>query len=245
MNIVAIIQGRTGSTRFRNKIFAELVDKPLIWHIVKRLKFSKTISKIVLATTVNEDDDVMIEWARNENILVFRGSEDDVLSRFYEAAKLYKADIIVRVTADDPFKDPEIIDRVVEILLDKALLFSYNNFPPSFPEGLDTEVFTFAALEQAHSCAVDPFEREHVTQYFYRNPSLFKQFNYSNEVDISDLRWTIDTKKDYEMAREVYKHLYKEEKIFLTKDILDLLQKNPEISAINNTVKRSDMYNKI
>ncbi|WP_276359586.1 glycosyltransferase family protein [Daejeonella sp. H1SJ63] len=242
MKIVAIIQARTGSTRFFNKTFVQLSERPLIWHVVNRLKYSNEINEIVLATTTEQRDDSLQKWSIEENISLFRGSEDDVLSRFYEAAKLYNADIIVRITADDPFKDPEIIDDVIKLLKEKNLDFSSNNYPASFPEGLDTEVFTFAALEEAHLNANDSFDREHVTQYFYRNPTKFKQENYSNIKDISHLRWTLDTEKDYEMVKIIYNHLYKDGLIFKMKDILELLEKYPEISEINKSVKRSDMY---
>jgi spore coat polysaccharide biosynthesis protein SpsF len=127
-------------------------------------------------------------------------------------------------------------------LLNEELDFAYNNNPPSFPEGLDTEVFTFNALEQAYLNAKDAFEQEHVTQFFYRNPTLFKNKNYTYPQNKSYLRWTIDTVKDYEMATEVYNHLYKEGTIFLMNDIFELLKKYPAIAEINSDVKRSAMY---
>ena len=146
MNIVAIIQARLGSTRFPEKVFANLVGKPLIWHIINRLKYSQKINTIVLATTNTGRDDELAKWAEIESVNLYRGSENNVLERFYFAAKQYSADIIVRITADDPFKEPMIIDKVIEKLLSEKLDFAYNNNPPTFPEGLDTEVFTFKAI---------------------------------------------------------------------------------------------------
>jgi len=242
MNIVAIVQARTGSTRLPNKVFLPLCDKPLIWHIFNRISYSKKINTSVLATTINPKDDGLLEWADKENIFHYRGSEEDVLSRYYHAAKQYNADIIVRITSDDPFKDPGVIDQVIDKMINDQLDFAYNNNPPSFPEGLDTEVFTFKALEAAYLQAKDPFEREHVTQYFYRNPALFRQSNFSYKENVSHLRWTLDTDADYAMTKEVYQHLYKPGSIFLFPDILKLLQLHPQIAEMNIAVKRSAMY---
>lgn len=240
--IVAIIQARLGSTRFPRKIFADLAKRPLIWHVINRLKYSQKIDNIVLATTDTSIDDELAIWAENEGINIFRGSENNVLQRYYYAAKQYSANIIVRITADDPFKDPIIIDRVIAKLLNEELEFAYNNNPPTFPEGLDTEVFTYSALEKAYLESTDAYEKEHVTQYFYRNKDIFKQANYSNDRNLSGFRWTIDTELDYEMTKHIYDVLYKENEIFMMNDILELLEENPEISLINIKVSRSAMY---
>lgn len=240
--VVAIIQARLGSTRYPRKIFLDLSEKPLIWHVINRLKFSQKINKIVLATTDNHNDDELARWAENEKVALFRGSENNVLERYYYAAKNFSARIIVRITADDPFKDPVIIDKVIDKLINEKLDFAYNNNPVSFPEGLDTEVFTFNALEKAYLHSIDDFEKEHVTQYFYRNKGEFKQANILNEENLSALRWTIDTEMDYIMAKEVYKLLYKANDIFLMDDILEVLKQNPHISQINKEIPRSDMY---
>lgn len=240
--IIAIIQARLGSTRFPKKIFSTLADKPLIWHVINRLKYSKKIDKIVLATTDTLTDNELATWAEKEGVALFRGSESNVLERFYLAAKQFDSDIIVRITADDPFKDPVIIDRVIDKLLKEKLDFAYNNYPPSFPEGLDTEVFTFNSLERAYTQCVNDYEREHVTQFFYRNKELFKQGNFANTSDLSHLRWTIDTELDYSMANEIYKLLYNNNEIFLMDDILEVIKKNPKISEINKYVPRTLMY---
>jgi len=242
MEISAIIQARVASTRLYNKIFAPLSGKPLIWHVVNRLGWSKTITRTIVATTTNPVDDALEKWCRESSVDFFRGSEEDVLSRYYGAAKKTGADVIVRITSDDPFKDPQIIDAVVDMFKKNRLDFAYNNKPPTFPEGLDVEVFSMAALEKAHAETRDIFEREHVTQYFYRNSSMFRQMNLANKTDLSHLRWTIDTAKDLGMARAVYDKLYKEGGIFLMDDVLKLIERYPEIAAINMDVKRSAMY---
>jgi spore coat polysaccharide biosynthesis protein SpsF len=242
--ISAIIQARTGSTRLPNKVFSEIVGKPLIWHIVNRLRYSEKIERIIIATTINQNDDVIEEWAANNQIDIYRGSENDVLDRYFQAAKKFKTDIIVRITADDPFKDPKIIDFVIRLLENKMLDFAYNNSPPTFPEGIDTEVFTYNSIEVAALNSIDPFEREHVTQYFYRNKAIFRQANYPYIRDISNLRWTIDTELDLRFAREIYENLYTEGEIFYLEDILNLIERKPGLKEINKNVERSAMYKK-
>jgi len=242
MKTVAIIQARLNSTRLPNKTFIDIEGYPLIWHVINRIKKSERINEIVIATSNQNTDDKLVEWCINAGIQYFRGSEDNVLERFYFAALAMKADVIVRITADDPFKDPQIIDNVIELLMREGLDFSYNNYPPSFPEGLDTEVFTFSALEVSWRNAKDPIEKEHITQYLYRNPLKFKQKNFSNDKDLSHLRWTIDYEEDLTMAREVYKKLFIDNNVFLTNEILDLLKSEPWIQKLNSNVERSIMY---
>jgi spore coat polysaccharide biosynthesis protein SpsF len=237
--IVAIVQARMGSTRLPNKVFKNLCGRPLIWHIINN---SQKIEKIILATTKNPNDDVLEDWAIANDVPCYRGSEEDVLDRFYKAAQLFKADIIVRITADDPFKDSLIIDQVIDLLKKGNLDFAYNNNPPTFPEGLDVEVFTFRSLERAWADAKDPFEREHVTQYFYRNHELFKQKCLTYHENLSYLRWTIDTQSDWDMVEIVYNELFPLKENFHMVDILDLLRQMPEIAKMNVMVKRSVMY---
>ncbi|HEU5291370.1 MAG TPA: glycosyltransferase family protein [Cyclobacteriaceae bacterium] len=242
--ITAIIQARVSSTRLPGKILAKFSGNSLLGHIIDRISYSKFISQTVVATTTNPADDVLVEWLKANQIPFFRGDETNVLSRYLEAAKKFNATHIARITSDDPFKDPEIIDAVASLYLNESLDFAYNNKPPSFAEGLDTEIFSFQALSRANKESNDPFEKEHVTQFFYRNPEKFKQKNLLSPVDFSHLRWTIDTLEDMAMAKAVYEALYKPGKIFHAKEILALIEKHPEIAQINQSVKRSDMYKK-
>jgi len=240
--ITAIIQARMASTRLPGKVLSEFSDNTLLGHIIDRISHSKFLSKIVVATTVNPIDDKLVEWLELNRIQYVRGSESDVLNRYYQAAKSENAKHIARITSDDPFKDPEIIDQVAQLYFSESLDFAYNNKPPSFAEGLDTEIFSFEALAKAESESIDCFEREHVTQHFYRNPGKFRQKNLLSPFDFSNLRWTIDTEQDMAMAQRVYSELYKKGNIFLANDILSLIKKKPEIELINQNVKRSDMY---
>lgn len=242
--ITAIIQARMSSTRLPGKIMSSFSGNTLLGHIIDRISYSKYVSHIIVATTENSADDKLIEWLEANKVAYFRGSESDVLNRYYETAKQVNAKHIARITSDDPFKDPQILDDVAQLYFEESLDFAYNNKPPSFAEGLDTEIFSFNALIRAERDATDPFEREHVTQYFYRNPEKFKQKNLTSPIDYSYLRWTIDTEEDMLMAKQVYETLYKPGEIFLAPDILSLIDENPQIPLINQNVKRSDMYKK-
>lgn len=243
MTVNAIIQARCGSTRFPDKVFADIDGKPLLWHVVSRLKYAEMIDDIIIATTVNPKDDKIEEWCRAESVKCFRGSEEDVLHRYYCASECFSSDVIVRVTADDPFKEPKVIDMVIRKLIDEKLDFVTNNFPPSFPEGLDCEAFTFEVLELMEKTTQDSFEREHVTQYVYHNPNKFKIGNVESETQLSFYRWTIDNYEDYKMVKTIYLNRKEgSEGILLMEEILDILKKNPDISAINSQVKRSAMY---
>lgn len=243
MTTNAIIQARCGSTRFPNKVFADVNGKPLIWHVVNRLTHAKTINKIVIATTINEKDDKIEKWCNENNVACYRGSENDVLNRYYSASVAFPSDIVVRITADDPFKEPAVIDAVVNKLVNEGFDHVTNNYPPSWPEGLDCEAFTFAALEASEKSTNDAFEREHVTQYIYHNPDKFKIGNVASPKNLSYLRWTIDKEVDYEMVKAVYAHRNPANTgILLLDEILDILEKNPEIKEINSSVERSAMY---
>jgi spore coat polysaccharide biosynthesis protein SpsF len=242
--ITAIVQARLGSTRLPGKVMIEFSGNTLLGHILDRVSASKYISKTIVATTDQKTDDALVDWLEKKGVSYFRGSESNVLSRYYEAANAYGAAHIARITSDDPFKDPEVIDKVAELYFNESLDFACNNNPPTFAEGLDTEIFSFKALSAANTAATDPFEREHVTQHFYRNPQKFKQRNLSSPKDYSHLRWTLDTAEDLAMTRAVYDALYKPGKIFLADDILKLLHDKPEIATINQGVNRSAMYKK-
>lgn len=242
MNIAAIVQARTGSTRLPNKVFLDLGGKPLIWHVFDRIKESRYINQFILATTDSTKDDELETWALNNKIQVFRGSEDDVLNRYCQAATFFNTDIIVRITADDPFKDVEIIDLVIEEVLNNNIDFAYNNNPVSYPEGMDVEVFKFDSLVFANKNCKSSFEREHVTQFFHKNKSLFSHKNIYYHRDISHLRWTIDTIQDYKMVELIYGKLFNENKTFGFVEILNFIESNPEVAIINATEKRSEMY---
>jgi spore coat polysaccharide biosynthesis protein SpsF len=243
MSVNAIIQARCGSTRFPNKVFALIDGKPLLWHVVNRLKYATKIDDIVVATTVSEKDDKIEKWCKENNVHCFRGSEENVLNRYYSASEAFPSDYVVRITADDPFKEPKVIDAVITKLIEEGYDHVTNNLPPSFPEGLDCEAFKKSALDRSEKEAETAFEREHVTQYIYHHPEIFKIGNVSNGENLSYLRWTVDKDVDFEMVKAVYAHRNPANKgILLMDEILEILKANPEIEKINSEVERSAMY---
>lgn len=243
MSVNAIIQARCGSTRFPNKVFALIDGKPLLWHVVNRLKYATKIDDIIVATTVSEKDDKIEEWCKENNVHCFRGSEENVLNRYYSASEAFPSDYVVRITADDPFKEPKVIDAVITKLIEEGYDHVTNNLPPSFPEGLDCEAFKKSALDRSEKEAETAFEREHVTQYIYHHPEIFKIGNVSNPENLSYLRWTVDKDVDFEMVKAVYAHRNPANKgILLMDEILEILKANPEIEKINSEVERSAMY---
>jgi len=236
----AIVQARYGSTRLRGKIFKNLAGKPMLWQVVNRLSYSKTLDKIVIATTTDTDDDLTEKFCVENNIKYYRGDVNDVLSRYYESAKIFNADIIIRITSDCPLIDPNILDDMLKVFVNSETEIDYmsNVIERSFPRGFDIEIFSFAALEKAYNEAKSDFEREHVTPYFYKNPGLFRLKNYKNNIDYSFHRWTVDTEEDFKLIEEIYNSLYIPEKLFLFEDILNLFEKNPYLIKINQHIKQ-------
>lgn len=243
--VAGIIQARMASTRLPGKALIEICGKPLLQHLVERIKQSKLVDKIIVATTEKPEDGNIEELSKALGVNVFRGSEKDVLDRFYKCAEKFSVDIVARITADDPFKDPFIIDRAIQILKsDRTLDYVSNALKPTYPEGLDIEVFKFEALEIAWNESNKVSEREHVTPYIYNNPNIFSLYNFENEINLSDLRWTLDTQADLEFTEEIYKRLYSPGKPFFMADILDLLRKEPWLKKINSGIERNAGYKK-
>lgn len=233
--IAAIIQARMGSTRLPGKTLATIMGKPLLWHLLERLKSSKTIEEIVVATTTNPKDKAIVDFSRRYGVEVFQGDENDVLDRMYRAAKKINADAIVRVTPDCPLICPEIIDKVVSEFLKGGYDYVTNTLLYSYPDGCDVEVFTFKALEKAWKEASDPAQREHVTPYI-RNSVKFKIRNVENTspVDPRKFKWSVDTGDDLAFVKRVFAHLYPKNKEFSYKEIMSLLKAMPEIKKINH-----------
>jgi len=243
--IVAILQARMGSTRLLGKSLIDICGKPLVQRVIERVGYSKLIDDLVVATTEKHADDVIVELCRDLGAKYFRGSEDDVLDRYYCCAKRFNVEIVVRVTADDPFKDPVVIDKVIGALLEShGLDYVSNTIKPTFPDGLDIEVFTCKTLEKAWKEATRKSDREHVTPYIWRNPNIFKIRNIENNVDLSHLRWTLDTSRDLEFAREIYSRFSACANLFLMDDILNLLEREPWLANINAGVERNEGYKK-
>jgi spore coat polysaccharide biosynthesis protein SpsF (cytidylyltransferase family) len=242
MILHAIIQARLGSTRLSNKVLKKIENITVLEHIINRILASRYISKVIVATTNNESDKKILKLCKQLNIDTYTGSSNDVLSRYFNTAKHYKSKNIIRITSDDLFKDYEIIDRMAKIYFEEKLDIITNTLPPTFPEGLDVEIFNFESLELAFKRAKTAFDKEHVTQFFYKNKELFSIKNYENKENLSHLRWTLDTEDDFNFFLKVYGDLYNKNHIFLMKDILKYLEENPEVINLNSNVKKSFMY---
>ncbi len=239
MKVSCIIQARVGSTRLPRKVLLKLAGKEVLIHTVERVLKSKRVDEVVVATTTNPDDDEieqLIKGYGNSKVKVSRGSEDDVLDRYYQAAKQSGADIIVRVTSDCPLIDPQIIDKAIARLVDGGYDYVSNVMGMrTFPRGLDTEVFTYKALENmAKNCSL-PREREHVTTHIRENPDDYKVFTIRNDQDLSGLRWTVDEPDDFKLMEEIFSSL---KPGFKTEDVLKLLEKRPSLKDINAHVEQ-------
>jgi len=238
----AIVQARIGSTRLPGKTLAEICGKPLLLHVLERVRASRRIAQIVLATTAEPADQVLVTLARQCGHPTYSGSTTDVLDRFYQAASRFGLRVVVRVTADDPFKDPGVIDAVVERFLQgQPLDYASNTLEPTYPEGLDVEVFSFEALERAWHEACLPSDREHVTPYIWRHPDRFRLASVKLDRDLSALRWTLDYEADLEFARAVYQRLYRGQ-VFGMEDVLALLRAEPHLMKINESIQRNAGY---
>jgi spore coat polysaccharide biosynthesis protein SpsF len=244
-NTGAIIQARMGSSRLPGKVMRKLLGRPMLEWEVERIRHSRLINRVIVATTTETRDNIISDFCRENSIDCFRGSEEDVLDRYYRAARRYNLDVVVRITSDCPLIDPGIIDRVIRSLIDNNCDYACNNFPPTFPDGLDTEVFTFDALERAWREADKPYQREHIEPYFYENTEIFRMVNVRNDKDLSWMRWTVDYEDDFVFITEIYRNLAEGNKIFLMEDILKLLEERPELLEINRGHIRNEWEIKV
>lgn len=243
MVIEAFIQARMGSTRLPGKVLMEVEGRPLLDYLVERVAQAKEIAKIVILTTSKNSDDPIAHFCQEKKLPYFRGSEEDVLERYYQAAVLRKPEGIVRITADCPLIDPEVIDQVVQVFRKGSPPFDYvsNGLERTFPRGLDVEVFTYQALEKAYLEAKLPEEREHVTPYFYRHPELFHIGKVSLSPSQAQHRWTVDTPEDFDLIRLIIEHLYPQNCRFRLKDMLELISRHPDWSKLNAHIEQKNL----
>lgn len=238
---VIIIQARLGSTRLPNKVLKDLCGRPVLWHVVNRVKQAKLVSEIIIATTTLPEDDAIEKFCQDNGIKFFRGSSENVLSRYFEAAKKYNAETVIRITSDCPVIDPVLLDLMIEEYFKSGADYMSNSLVRTFPRGLDMEIFSFALLEKAYREASKQYELEHVTPYIYQHPELFKLTNYANDTDFSFHRWTLDTDEDYKLISEIYNALYPANNLFLWKDILKLFEMRPELIEINKHIEQKKL----
>jgi len=242
IKVIGIIQARTDSTRLPNKTLKDIQGKPLILHVIERVQHATSIEKVVLATTTRSIDTPLADLVQTQGIPVYRGDCDDVLDRYYQAATQYHGAVIVRITGDCPLIDPHVIDTIVQIFLQHHYDYVTNTLQPTYPDGLDVEVFSYKALQKAWNEATLTSEREHVTAYIRNHPELFTLYDIKNPVDLSKYRWTVDQQEDLDFVREIYKRLSKKQKIFYMEDIVELLQQHPQLQEINARIQRNEGY---
>ncbi len=241
MKIVAIIQARMGSTRLPGKVLKDLGGDTVMARVLARVKRAATIGEVVVATSDTPRDDVIVAESRRLDTRVFRGDEKDVLDRYYRVAQLSKAEVVVRITADCPLIDWELVDETVKRFLDELPDYASNALVRTYPRGLDTEVFSLQALERAWRESSDPDQRVHVTPFIYQNPERFKVLAVKGEKDYSGLRWTLDTEQDLEFLRAVYAKFPGRDD-FRWSDVLSLLEREPHLSELNRNVVQKALH---
>jgi spore coat polysaccharide biosynthesis protein SpsF (cytidylyltransferase family) len=240
--VVAILQARVSSSRLPAKVLLPILNKPMLLRQVERIQKCHALDEIIIATSNSDSDNPIEDLCLNEDIACFRGSLNDVLRRFIQAAEKYNANIVVRLTGDCPLIDPNLIDKIVTKFLDSKLDYLSNCDPATFPDGLDVEVFTYGALKEASINATLPSQREHVTPYIRNNKDLFSVGNYNSVKDYSNFRWTVDEPEDFELINKIYEYLYPINSSFTTDDILSLFDSHPELYYINNMYKRGEGF---
>jgi|SaaInlStandDraft_2_1057019.scaffolds.fasta_scaffold130699_1 spore coat polysaccharide biosynthesis protein SpsF len=233
MNI-ALIQARMASTRLPGKVLLPILDKPVLWHIHNRLKYSTKIDKICISTSTDISDDPIETFAKNNNILCYRGSPDNLVSRHLDAAKLFNADLIVRITADDPLVDPKIIDELITLYeKNHRLHFLSNSKDHTYPVGLEVEIFPICTLENLLPISNNPiFYEFFISNYILEHPEKFRTAHITLNSP-KNQRWTLDYPEDYEFIKQIFSNLFKKSEIFHMDEILDFLEKNPHLLQIN------------
>lgn len=237
--IVAMIQARMGSRRLPGKMSLPLGDSTVLEQVLDRVSRSEKLDEVVLVTTIDKSDLPLVRLCSQKNIRVFCGSENDVLDRYYQAAKIIKPDHVVRITGDCPLMDPDVIDCVIKRHLESNADYTSNVLKESYPDGLDVEIFSFAALKKSWEEAELKSDREHVTLYIRNNPESFKLLSVENETDLSSLRWTLDEEADYLFITKIYNLLDKSDSYGMG-SVLNIICSNPSLGEINNNITRNE-----
>jgi spore coat polysaccharide biosynthesis protein SpsF len=242
MKIIGILQARCSSTRLPGKVLRPIMGKPMLLQQIERLQRSKRLSNIVVATSDTVADDPLASLCLDHKIECYRGDLNDVLDRFYQAAVKYNALHIARLTGDCPLTDPAVIDYVIESYAESGVDYASNALEPSYPDGLDVEIFNIATLKQAWGKAQLPSEREHVTPYIHKHPNVFKLLSVKHTEDLSALRWTVDNPEDFAFVSRVYEALYPKDPNFNTADVLNLISTEPDLAGVNSHLVRNEGY---
>lgn len=239
MTVAMILQARTSSRRLPGKVLLPILGQPMLARQIERLKRVALADRIVVATSDRDDDAAVAAIAHSTGVDCHRGSLDDVLDRYYRAALPLQPDLVVRVTGDCPLADAGVIDGCIRFLRDGDFDYASNALRPTWPDGLDVEVMTFAALRTAWERGTTTFDREHVTPFIHRNPALFRLGSYEAAIDRSVLRWTVDEPADFAFVNRVYEALYPLDPQFDTAAILALLERDPALGTLNTGIERN------
>lgn len=240
MKTVATIEARMSSTRLPGKVLMPVIGDPMLHHLVRRLKAVESIDNIVLATTINGSDDILVDFAKHEDIGIYRGSEEDVMSRVLEAASGAGAEVVVEITGDCPIIDPDIVEQTIRMFRSHNADYVSNVQVRSYPDGMDTQVFRLETLKRSASMTQDPLDREHVSLHIRNNPHLFSQVHL---VAPPSLHWpelglTLDEQADYELLKKIIEYFGTKDPMFSCLDAIRLLRQKPDWVEINSSVKR-------
>jgi spore coat polysaccharide biosynthesis protein SpsF len=240
VGVLAILQARMTSSRLLAKVLQPILGRPMLSRQIERLRRCTMIDKLLVATSDDPSDQPIAELCAAESVACYRGSLNDVLDRYYQAAKLILPSHVVRLTGDCPLTDPRVIDSTIQFYLQGDYDFVSNAIEPTFPDGLDAAVFSFQVLEQAWREAQLPSEREHLTLFIRYRPKRYRIGSYKDSLDRSDMRWTVDEAADLAFVRKVYERLYPDKPDFDSADIYRLLKQQPELQAVNDGVVRNE-----
>jgi len=240
MKIVAIIEARMSSSRLPGKVLLKANNITMLDHLIDRLNEVKKIDEIIIATTLKNCDDLIVDFSKRKEVKFFRGSEEDVMSRVIGAAKFCSADLIVEITGDCPIIDPNIIEQIINIYLANNVDYVSNATIRSYPDGMDTQVFSLDILEKSYKMTNDFLDREHVTLHIRNNPDIFSSINVIAPPEIynPDLGLTLDEEEDYLFIKNIIENLYDKNKFFTCLDIINYLKRNKSLLLINNHIKR-------
>jgi spore coat polysaccharide biosynthesis protein SpsF len=240
MKIVATIEARMTSSRLPGKVLMTVLGKPMLHYLVMRLHAVKSIDEIVLATTINDADDPLVEFAEKEKISIFRGDEDDVLGRVIGAAESVSADVVVQITGDCPIIDPDIIEQTIQMFKANDISYVSNGIIRSYPDGMDTQVFTLESLKKSALMTNDPLDREHVSLHMSNHPELFPILHLIAPPSLywPELGLTLDEISDYELIKKIIECFEPNNLLFSCREVVQLLQQRPDWVAINQAVVR-------
>ncbi len=244
VTVLAIIQARVSSTRLPGKVLRTILGKPMLQLQIERINAARKIDQLVVATSDQPSDQPLVELCRQLKVDCFRGNLENVLDRFYQCARRYRPEVVVRLTGDCPLIDPTVIDQVIQHLFANDYEYVSNTVEPTYPDGLDVEAFHFKVLETAWREATLSSERDHVTPFIWKQPDRFRIANVKNDTDLSHMRWTVDKLEDFQLVESIYKGLYPETPLFTTEDILQFFRENPDLLRLNEHSERNEGYQK-